>query len=184
MTRYLLISILLLTGCKSAKTPVAENPCIKKFIPDFKSQWYRSTIDVRGHHFSGLFIFKTMPDSTLRVVFTNEAGVTFFHYQFSKNGDFKVVESIKPLRRKIVSNLLRKDLELITMMKARTGNGANVHYTTTENCSKLTSIERIEKENIKAKANFFGEQINLPDSIFVTHLDFDMEIKLRPLKKD
>jgi hypothetical protein len=176
MNRSLISVLVLFSGCASVKTVVPStsfNPCIQKFVPKFRSQWYRSTIDVRGRHFSGLFLFKIMPDSSMRVVFTNETGLTIFDYEFRKNGDFRVVETIKPLRRNVVTNVLRKDIELITLMNVPT-----TRFNINDDCSRLISTERIEKGKVKALANFFA------DSISVTHVDFDMELKLHSLKKE
>jgi hypothetical protein len=142
-----------------------------------------------------------MPDSTLRVVFTNEAGVKFFDYEFSKTGSFRIVESIKPLKRKVVSNVLRKDLALATLLKVRTGVVPGVsanaqskiytlgikddvnRFTIDNNCSQLTRAERYDDDAVKARVTFYGSPA-VPDSIFVSHVDFDMDIRLRLLKKE
>lgn len=203
---FLSVSLLLLAACASTQrkptTPTgsADLACIQKFIPEFKAQWYRSTIDVQGRHFSGLFLFKTMPDSSMRVVFTNEAGVKFFDYEFSKNGSFRMVESIKPLRRKIVSKVLSKDIMLMALLKARTenvcsvsraaesrvysfGSGSDIHkLSINSECTQLTKAERFDGDDPKARAEFYGN-LTVPDSIFVSHTDFDMDIKLRLLNK-
>src|SRR5690349_10497852 len=92
------IVCLLLAGCASSYQdlkPVQADPaCLAKFKPVFKSTWYNASIDVVGKHLSGLLLFKTMADSTMRVVFTNEVGITFFDFEFAPNGHFKVKQVI------------------------------------------------------------------------------------------
>ena len=96
--RFLFLSLILMSGACSPKLPsvqslqpaVADAGCIKKFKPVFQSDWYAASIDVVGKHLSGLLLFKSMPDSSMRVVFTNEAGIKFFDFGFASNDDFTV----------------------------------------------------------------------------------------------
>jgi hypothetical protein len=121
----LFFSIIILANCqsvyKSLKPVQYAHDCVQKFKPAFKVNWYNATVDVIGKHISGLLIFKTMPDSSMRVVFTNEVGVTFFDFEFKNDGSFKVHQIIEQMNKKAVTNLLRKDFELIMMRGVTNG---------------------------------------------------------------
>ena len=66
-----------------------EDSCVALFKPDFSRALYNTQVNVVGKHLSGLLIIKTMPDSSIRMVFSNEAGFKFFDFGFAKN-DFTV----------------------------------------------------------------------------------------------
>src|SRR5258706_1999072 len=83
--RFFLFALCLLSCASSYHDlqPVQGNAsCLKKFRPVFHADWYNASVDVIGKHLSGLLLFKMMPDSSTRVVFTNEVGVTFFDFEF------------------------------------------------------------------------------------------------------
>src|SRR3954464_7870066 len=110
--KYLRLSsvlLFILTGCASAYhdlQPVqSDSLCIQKFKPSFRANWYSTTVDVVGKHISGLLLFKVMPDSSTRIVFTNEVGVSFFDFEFRNAGQFKVHQVIQQLDKKPVINL-------------------------------------------------------------------------------
>ena len=69
---------------KHLKHANSDVNCIKHFAPRFTTTLYSATVDVTRHHFSGILFFKVMPDSSTRVVFTNEMGVKFFDFAFTK----------------------------------------------------------------------------------------------------
>ncbi|MBK7307905.1 MAG: hypothetical protein IPI88_13305 [Chitinophagaceae bacterium] len=50
---------------------------LQKFKPAFTVALYNTTVDVMGNHFSGLLLIKKMPDSSTRMVFSNEMGLGF-----------------------------------------------------------------------------------------------------------
>ncbi len=121
MRSLLSISVLcVLIGCsqnpyQNLQSASANSSCLNNLRPEFTSVLYNAHINVVGKHLSGLLIFKTMPDNSTRVVFSNEMGVTFFDFQFSDSGGFKVFHCIKQLNRKAVINQLKKDIGMILM---------------------------------------------------------------------
>ena len=152
-----------------------------------------------GKHLSGLVLFKTMPDSSLRIVFTNEAGVKFFDFGFLPDGSFKAYSVIKQLNKKPVVKTLQQDFELILMRKVgretpsiyHDGNHLkfgfegkkNTDYVVTDmDCGRLIQLEKANGNDSKTKATLFG-QTSTPDSILVKHLTFNMEIKLKKLNR-
>ena len=119
--RCLLFSSVLfvLAGCASVYKhlqPAAGDPAaLQKFRPSFSVALYKAGIDVVGNHLSGLLLIKKMPDSSMRLVFSNEIGVKFFDFEFSADGRFKVFSIIKQMDKKAVIKTLRKDFELVMM---------------------------------------------------------------------
>src|SRR6267154_2957609 len=106
--RFLLLSSsILLLSCASdyrtLKAVQVDLDCVTKIAPrQIHTSWYHAGVDVAGNHISGLLLIKNMPDSTTRVVFTNEAGVTFFDFGFSSDGRFVIHTIIKKLNRKAI----------------------------------------------------------------------------------
>ncbi len=202
MRRFLCVSIsAILTGC-APSLPIGQLAsgdveCIKKFKPNFKSDLYNASVDVLGNHISGLVIFKTMTDSSRRVVFTNEAGVKFFDFGFEANGAVTTHQVIKKLNKRIVVRTLQNDFGLVMMTKVGKempqifyesgnlkfvfgiGNSADCIVAKAD-CSQLIRIER-GSEKPQTIARLFSDGINAPDSIFIEHLNFNMKIKLRHL---
>src|SRR4051812_49338359 len=79
-------------SCKSSYRHLQQSNanvhCIEQFSPKFSNTLYSAYVDVTTHHFSGLLFFKLMPDSSTRIVFTNEVGVKFFDFAFARDGKF------------------------------------------------------------------------------------------------
>src|SRR5688572_1834391 len=122
MIRFLCLSLLVILGCDPARPTLqpaqVDVGCVKKLKPVFKSDLYNASIDVVGKHLSGLVLVKSMPDSSMRVVFTNEAGIKFFDFGFQPDGSFKAHQVIKQLNKKAVVKTLRQDFELVLMTRA------------------------------------------------------------------
>lgn len=206
MRRLLLNSVyaILFMGCSSAYKDLQviqsnEPACLQKFIPVFKSTWYNASVDVVGKHLSGLLLFKTMADSSVRVVFTNEVGITFFDFEFAKQGQFHVRQVISKLDKKPVINLLRKDFELILMhgaqnklktftrkgeiFYARTGKKETDYFITDKDCASLLRIEKASKRTKKVEVLLIGNQQHVPDSVYLKHFTFNMQIALKKLQR-
>ena len=118
LIRYLLLSLCaLLVNCTSAYhslRPVSVDAlCAGKMVPSISTSWYQASIDVANKHLSGLVLIKNMTDSSQRVVFTSEAGVTFFDFGFKAPEKFTVYSIIKKLDRKPAIKTLKKDFELM-----------------------------------------------------------------------
>lgn len=82
--RYLLLSncLFILMGCSSAykylRATTGDVNSLQKFKPSFSVALYNTQVDVMGNHLSGLLLIKKMPDSSVRMVFSNEIGFKFF----------------------------------------------------------------------------------------------------------
>lgn len=192
------------SGCRSAYDdlqPTGEQTtCIVKFKPAFHADWYTTSVDVYGHHISGLLLFKVMPDSSVRVVFTNEVGVTFFDFEFSKDGGFNVHQINAQLDKKIVINLLRKDFEMLMMRRvgnkplhvfrrqnelfeALPGKKETDYFITDKDCASLLRIEKASKRKKMVEVKLIETPGNAPDSVSLQHFTFNMQIALKKLQR-
>jgi hypothetical protein len=199
-----LLIIILLTNCQSAykslKPVQSSTECVRKFKPVFKANWYNATIDVIGKHISGLLLFKTMPDNSMRVVFTNEVGVTFLDFEFKKDGTFKAHQIIEQMNKKAVINLLRKDFELIMMrgltsqnlkayqqndevFYALAGKKETDYFITDKDCASLLRIEKASKRTKKVEVRSWSDKNQAPDSVHLKHFTFDMQIGLKKIQR-
>ena len=197
----LLISVLLLVaGCSSVYKNMAlangNVHAINKFKPEFARVLYRAEIDVTTHHLSGLLLMKTLPDSSSRIVFSNEMGLKFFDFEFKPNGSFKVYYIIKQMNKRPVIKTLRKDFELVMMndLDFKTAyllkDTAHLYYVFPrvkgsfcylENLDKgtLNSLEIASPHKTIVKAIMNNYINNVPDTIGITHLNFRFNIGLK-----
>lgn len=195
---------LLCLGCTSAYKDLRPLPntsnCILKFKPSFHADWYTTSVDVYGKHISGLLLFKTMPDSAIRIVFTNEAGISFFDFEFRRDGKFLVHQIIGALNKKVVVNLLRKDFETVLMQGVTTtplngfmrkdeffyaynGKRGKDYFITDKDCASLLRIEKASKRAKMTEIRLIGIQQGAPDSVYLKHFTFDMQITLKKLQR-
>jgi hypothetical protein len=178
----------------------ADAACLAKFKPAFRADWYNASVDVVGNHISGLLLFKSMPDSSVRIVFTNEVGLTFFDFEYTKQGKFTVHQVIEKLNKKAVINLLRKDFELIMMrdvgekplksfsrnteiLYAVRGKKETDYFITDKDCASLLRIEKNSKRKKKTEVRLIGAHHQAPDSVFLKHFTFAMQLRLKKLHR-
>jgi hypothetical protein len=200
MRFLLLISIaFFLAACGSSYKHLTRTAgdlsCINKFKPVIATVLYNTSVNVTGNHLSGLLIMKTMPDSSLRLVFSSETGFKFFDFEFSQR-NFKVHYIINKMDKKSVIKTLRKDFQLVLMnMPEGAGgytlkNDSNNYYTfpngkdhyyyiTDPGCTELLSMERGSKRKKVTEAVAMNYQAGVPDSIHIRHSGFEFEIALK-----
>jgi hypothetical protein len=202
---YSVLSVLLL-GCiseyKNMQSVQPDNICSDKIAPlQFNTSWYNASVDVMGKHLSGLLLIKNMPDSSQRVVFTNEAGITFFDFGFSKLGDFKIYNVIEQLEKKAVIEILRKDFELVLGLPFRSGvysrfiqgdeiyfgvpqKNETAYFITNKDCASLHRLEWGSARKRKVSVILPGSNYPSPEKIELSHLTFNMRIKLSRIQKE
>ncbi|ANH82898.1 hypothetical protein A8C56_19600 [Niabella ginsenosidivorans] len=175
--------------------------CIDQFKPAIRRALYQTSADVTGHHLSGILLIKQMPDSATRIVFTNEAGYTFFDFEFDGRGSFTVHSIISKMDKEAVKRTLRKDFELILMNRLNTGaakvfkkdnetyyaftEGEDVfYYITDAQCSRLLRMERgnTRKKVLEATRGELKEGI--PEFITIRHRNFNFTIDLKKIDDD
>ena len=206
--RYLLLSsfLVLLLGCSSPykhlQVTKADVVDLQKFKPLFTVALYKANVNVAGNYLSGLLLIKKMPDSSTRLVFSNEIGFKFFDFEFSNTGKFKVFSIIKKINKKAVIKTLQKDFELIMMNTINSNNvifredsvgliyytfpqtSGYYHYITNIASNKLVRMERSSKRKKVLEAIMTNYRNGIPDTIGITHKNFNFTIGLKQLKND
>jgi hypothetical protein len=204
--RYLLLGscLFILYGCspvyKNLQAATGNVNQLYKFSPDFKNALYKAEIDVTSHHLSGLLLIKTLPDSSIRMVFTNEMGFKFFDFEFKPGGDFKVYYVVKQMDKKPVIKTLKKDFELIILSRQNTGSAVlkkDAHqlyyifpkqkgtfcYITDLACTKLITMEIASPHKPIVKAIMKNYKDGIPDTIGITHTNFHFTIGLKMIER-
>ena len=206
--RYFILSssIYFLFGCTSVRNyelglkVYAKD--LQKLKPNYNVALYNTNVDVVGNHFSGLLLIKKMPDSTTRVVFSNELGFKFFDFEFNNDFDFKVYSVIKQINRKAVITTLRKDFELVLMQMNLNTSGSRytqngrLYYLFPElsgkgyNCyitdilgDTLWGMERRSNNKTIVNAIMRNNINGQPDTISIVHTRFNFSISLKRIER-
>jgi hypothetical protein len=204
MKYFLFSALCFLAGCASyykGLTSEALIPCADEIKPtNLNTTWYTASIDVIGKHLSGLLVVKKMPDASYRLVFTNEAGATFFDFKFLPDGSFQVVSVITQLNKKPVIETLRKDFELMLGLPfdqplqswqhnslkyaGIERDGEKIYFIVNPDCASHGNLEIGSNRKRKVSISLMGKEPEQPDSILITHYTFDMTIRLTKFDKD
>ena len=206
LMRFLILSSCLfaLWGCGTVykQLPITNGSTanLQKLKPAFTVALYNTNINVVGNHLSGLLLIKRMPDSTLRMVFSNEMGFTFFDFEFAPGGGFKVYSIIKKMKKKSVIKTLRKDFELLLMERLNDNNvtirkdstdlfyifpqskGFNC-YITNSTGSEMVRMERASSQKTVVEMIMKNYTNGIPDTIGISHKTFDFTIGLKRIER-
>ena len=170
--------------------------CIQQFKPDIQRALFQTSVDVVGNHLSGILVIKQMPDSSTRIVFTNEAGFTFFDFEFAKDGAFTVHSLISKMDKEAVKKTLRKDFELVLMNRlhlstARIYKKGNeryyafeddsdvFYYITDPGCTQLLRMERGDSKRKVLEATRGAMKNGVPETLRIHHNNFNFTIDLK-----
>lgn len=171
--------------------------CDSLHKPLFPHVTYRASIDVINKHLSGLLVFKTMEDSSIRAVFLNEAGVTFFTIAYTTN-DYRFLSVIASLDKRAVRRTLAKDLGMILMrgvfdwkrdikkdhnaFVVQLKRKGRVHYNAEGNCVQYPLIRNFgrRKSVVEISQTFEGNN-PIPECIFVRHNTVHFTISLKQM---
>jgi hypothetical protein len=172
--------------------------CLQKFRPDIRRALYRTAVDITGRHISGLLLIKALPDSSTRIVFSNEAGFSFFDFGFLPGNGFRVYHIIPQMDKKAVIQTLRKDFDLVlfrNMDESRRftledsarlyfgcpqEKGVN-YYITDKGCTRLLKMQRASSRKPVVEALLFPGPDGIPDSLSIRHLNFHFSISLKKI---
>lgn len=200
----LLIIGVIMAGCspvhKQMQSAAVEINSIQKFKPVFTVALYKATVDVVGNHLSGLLLIKKMPDSSTRMVFSNEMGLSFFDFEFTDKGGFKVYSIIKKMNKKSVIKTLRHDFELVLMntmdvskASVKTGDGLIYfifpqtkgynYYITNRSGDELVRMERASRKKTIVEAVMRYDANGVPDTIGISHKTFEFNIGLKRIER-
>ncbi len=202
----LLISLLLvLHGCSPVhnqmQSATGDVSSVQKFRPTFTVALYNTTVNVKGNHLSGLLLVKKMPDSSTRMVFSNEMGFTFFDFEFGANGDFKVYSIIKKMNKRPVIKTLQHDFEMVLMNKldnatasVRSNDGLLYfifpqtkgynYYITNAGATELVRMERASNKKVIVEGIMRNYINGIPDTIGISHKTFEFNIGLKRIERN
>lgn len=174
---------------------------LNAFKPFFSVALYKTEVDVVGNHLSGLLLIKRMPDSSLRMVFSNEMGFKFFDFEFSADGNFRVYSIIKKMNKRSVLKTLKKDFQLVLMenldsSKASVRNDGGLlyyifpqskgynYYITDSTGSELLRMERASSRKTVVEAVMKQYVNGIPDTIGISHKTFEFNIGLKRIERN
>jgi hypothetical protein len=177
-----------------------EKTCLLKFKPAFTSILYSAKIDVTGKHLSGLLLIKKMPDSSSRIVFSNEMGFTFFDFEFTSAGNFNIHSITRQMDKKAVIKTLRKDFELVLMVNLDSNSSysfkdnsvlytafpqtkGTYYYCTDTGCTQLIKMQRASSHKVVVEAIMQNYTNEMPDTIGISHKNFNFDIGLKKLER-
>lgn len=209
MKRYLRSSsvLFLLCLCVACSNPYKQLSTTTssftalKYKPEFNKVLYRCIVNggflFKKYHLSGILLFKQMDNGTIRAVFQNEMGTTFFDFEWNEQGQVSIISVIEQLNKPAVLKVLQKDLSMLLMNNLsgkeeffykvdrgkalyscfKIGKGM-VCYVTEE--QKLKQIEELGK-NSKVTTIYVGDKIqdaSMPDSVLFDHHKAKFTIEL------
>ncbi|WP_158563297.1 hypothetical protein [Chitinophaga silvatica] len=207
LMKYFLLSSIIglvsLSSCsnvyKKLQTTSTDVKCIEQFSPHFTSTLYSTQVDILKHHLSGLLFFKQMPDSSTRVVFSNEMGFKFFDFEFSKDGKFTKHYLLDKMDKPAVVKTLEQDFALVLLkpdlQQAHTATDnhynyvvvptakGNNYYITDTACTSLIRIEKSSKRRPAVTVWMTEYNNGTPDSIRIRHEHFKFNISLHKVVK-
>ncbi|MEO6489068.1 MAG: hypothetical protein ABIO04_03935 [Ferruginibacter sp.] len=178
----------------------ADINTLDKFKPDLSLALYNTKVDVVGNHLSGLLLIKSLTDHSTRLVFSNEMGYTYFDFEFDSSGNFKVHSIIKQMDKRSVLKTLRKDLELV-LMNTLDKSGVSIrssdnfvyfifprskgfnYYITDSTGNQLLRMERASNKKTVVEAIMKNYVNGVPDTIGITHKNFDFTIGLKRIER-
>jgi hypothetical protein len=197
------VCVVLLSSCsnryKYLQTTQGDVRCIEKFRPRFTSALYSTQVDILKHHLSGLLFFKQMPDSSTRVVFSNEMGFKFFDFEFSKDGKFTKHYLLEKMDKPAVIKTLEQDFALVLLnpdlrqahtaadnefgyVVVPTAKGNN-YYITGKDCNSLVRIEKSSRRRPAVTVWMQSYTNGTPDTIRIKHEHFKFNISLQKVVK-
>ena len=198
------MAIGIMLGCSPAHQQMQSTRLdvnvLQKFKPAFTVALYNTTVDVMGTHLSGLLLIKKMPDSSTRMVFSNEMGLGFFDFEFAGDGNFKVHSIMKKLDKRSVIKTLQHDFELILMNNldnskatVKTNEGLTYfifrqtkgfnYYITNQTGDKLVRMERASNKKTIVEAVMKNYINGIPDTIGISHKTFEFNIGLKRIER-
>ena len=198
-----LVSLLFVLNCNQA-SGADSSRCFKELPTLVQTGKYRTTVDVLNKHLSGILIFKWQDDQSIRTVFINEMGVTFFDLSFY--ADRYVYNSImESLDKKAVRLSLAKDIGMllkqgiftpkswnnpeILLGEAGTKNvllklqrKGKVLYTCNAECTRILSVTNLgrRKKVVQITPFYTGPSLQA-DSVIIQHQTVHFTIQLKKM---
>jgi hypothetical protein len=187
-------------GCASAyrslRPSTADPGCPAKLRPEINLSYYHVDVDLMGRPLNGILVIKKMEDSSVRFVYTNGMGLTYFDMGHRDGEGFTVHRILEQLDKDAVVRTLQKDMKLVWMLgipdtgfTSLSREGVNYHlwregkdhyyYLTQDGCAHLLRAERASSRKTIVVAETFGRVDGVPDSVSLTHHNLNMTIRMK-----
>jgi hypothetical protein len=163
---------------------------------------FTASAGIFGRSFSGLLVIKPDISGSHRVILITEFGLKIFDMEFLPDGGFELHYCVDAINKKYIINMLRKDFELIFRKKPLLGSsgvmtervsrlpvikekehGKKYFYYVNEGGS-IKSIVRSSVTGKKVRADFYGRQGVMPDSLSILHYNVKMNLKLERIDEN
>ena len=202
--------IIILSGCVSIKPedlkPAESQPlvnCSNKtpvLSINLEKALFRASMEVKKNELTGLVFIKKMPDSTYRIVFSNEFGMTFFDLEIQTDS-FRVIYCFEPMNKKMLLNLLEIDFRLLignhsppkgTWYLQESTNHQVYHVkdkkvntwnTFSTNCDTLLSQTASSNIFNKTIINYLAYRDGFPSKMHIQNPFINLSLKLTLLSK-
>ena len=193
MKKILLLSLLASWSCtrpaiKDTSADFAEP--LKASPPYFQSDsvhLFKATFDVYGKQLTGLLVAKHMADNSFRFVMAPSSGPTIFDAEF-KNGHFRMVSALKQVNKKIIINLLDKDLRLL-FFAPEDDDKACLSYLGHEYCRYKVNgrVDRATFGPVQQPLvgiTYTYDSTYFPSRTLLHHTTFQLDLILQPVKTE
>jgi hypothetical protein len=169
------------------------------FPSSVKKTLFKTSFDINGNYFSGLFLFKLMDDSSHRIVLMTETGIKLFDFEL-KNNHLKVIFCIPQMNNKYLLNTFERDFILLfsnniyshtaeilrdeknqyKIFRLAFNEEFNYYYIN-NNFKNLIKIENSSKffKNVIIDLNDYRNGV--PGTISINHCSFPFRMKLKLL---
>ena len=200
---FLLSSLILFVSCGSLcnlhhyhqtqKVDIKNDKVLGNY---FSSLLYKANLNVYGHSFSGLILFKRIKeDSATHVVFLSELGLNFLDLKY-KNNQMELISCNDFLNKKNIIKLLKKDFGMLLQNMSLVDNYKIYHNEKdTTNLLKFKSDKNkyyyfyrseFDVFKIKQKSGLIGNSIitlnhNIDrnvNEIMINHSNLNIQIEL------
>lgn len=200
--------LLLFTSCTNHYKTLqpTTHPAVVKtqltsvFYHQEKVQVFDTGIRFRKYYASGLLVIKPEANEQYRIVMTSKLGSKIFDFNLGKE-EFVVNFIIEPLNKKLLLNVLKKDLQLLTNSYLKPDKLVALTDTTSESTvyrikaekayrhfeydnssGHLTKIERGSKRKARTVVDLSDYKNGLHNRIELKHLQFKLELTLKRLR--
>jgi hypothetical protein len=179
-----------------------RNRCTASFFDStFEKALYKGSLDISKHHLTGLFFLKRISENDVRIVFSNEVGMTFFDLEI--RNDSLVVHSCFPsLNRRSLLKLLKNDFRLLLIpdkavrrtncrmskdstllnCKVKSDRGS-FHYFLDKNSGKLQRLKSSNSIMGKTEITVNGLTPSQPKEILISNPTIGLHIRMKLLSR-
>ena len=148
-------------GSGSSKQNWSATPPLSCFSGTFGKVLFKSTLDIRDQNLTGFLLLKRTSDTSYRIVFANEIGMTLFDLGFT-GGKFVVNYVFEAMNKKILLKLFEKDFRYLIFGVVMPGSGPFM----------------------KMETSLKGENGQIPAEILFSNPGIRMTMKLRSISQE